>query len=107
YDNYFDESNNLSFPDIDEDVAISLSVNMELFQGGAIRARKRSAEYALQAASAARANAMLGVSRRLLEAKDQTRSLSDRLRFLGNQLQNIVDTQELYRQQYLSLGTRT
>ncbi|MGJ8690517.1 MAG: TolC family protein [Gammaproteobacteria bacterium] len=95
-------------PQLNErDVSFSLSIDSSLFQGGASRARRQSAEYSVRAARAGKEVAMLEVSRRFREAHDQTSSYIDRLAYLESRYVNIVDTQALYREQYLSLGTRT
>ena len=91
----------------DRDLTFTLNVNTTLFQGGAGMARRRAAEYAVQASEAARDTAVLEVSRSYREARDQTRSFTARLATLATRYDSIVDTQALYRQQYLSLGTRT
>lgn len=89
------------------DLTFTLNVNSTLYQGGARSARRRAAEYSMQAAQAGMDTALLEVSRSFREARDQTRSLNARLNSLASRYDSIVDTQELYRQQYLSLGTRT
>ncbi len=91
----------------ERDVSFSLSIDSNLFQGGASRARRQSAEYSVRAARAGKEAALLEVSRRFREAHDQTSSYVDRLAYLESRYNNIVDTQALYREQYLSLGTRT
>jgi adhesin transport system outer membrane protein len=105
---------NLSTPDItnfdltsQRDLTFTLNINSTLFQGGARSARRRAAEYAVQASEAARATAVLEVSRSYREARDQTSSLSARLASLEERYSSIAETQQLYLQQYLSLGTRT
>lgn len=91
----------------DQEVTATINIKSNLFQGGAMRARKRSAEYALRAAEAAKDTAYLDVTRRLREAKDKTRSYRSRLDNLDARYDTIVETQKLYRIQYLSSGTRT
>lgn len=89
------------------DYTAGLSFNVDLFQGGATTARKRSAEYALRAADAARDEALLGIARGLQEATTQAVTYGQRLSILDNRLSSIIETQKVYRQQYISLGTRT
>lgn len=84
---------------------VNLSSN--LYQGGATSARRRAADYSLQASQAAKDAAYLSLSRSLREAKEQTASFGLRLVTLDARARSIRDTQQLYRQQYLSLGTRS
>lgn len=91
----------------DQDVSATINVKSSLYQGGAMSARKRSAEYALRAVVAAKDTAYLDVTRRLSDAKDKTRNFHARLNNLDARYDTIVKTQALYRIQYLSLGTRT
>lgn len=108
YDHYFNrQTNTMAFLEDDEDFSVTFNLASNIFQGGAIRARRRAADFALHAATAARDVAYLSLSRSFLEAKDQTASLANRFTLLQAQYDSIVKTQELYRQQYLSLGTRT
>lgn len=89
------------------DYTIGLSFNVDLYQGGATTARKRSAEYALRAADAARDEALLSISRGLQEATTQAATYGQRLSILDNRVSSIIETQNVYRQQYISLGTRS
>lgn len=89
------------------DYTVGLNLNVDLYQGGATTARKRGAEYALGAADAAKDEALLSISRGLQEAKAQAGSYQQRLSILDSRINSIVETQDVYRQQYISLGTRT
>ncbi len=91
----------------DREFSVALSVDSTLYQGGGITARRRAAEYAVQAAQAGKQAALLEVTRSFREARDQSLSFTERLRYLDARYENVVNTQQLYRQQYLSLGTRT
>ncbi|EZQ17990.1 type I secretion protein TolC [Halopseudomonas bauzanensis] len=91
----------------DQELVVSLNLTSNLFQGGALRARSRAAEHALQSASAARDRALLELSRFYREARDRSRSLTTSLALQDERYASIVKTQELYRHQYLSLGTRS
>ncbi|PWU30266.1 type I secretion protein TolC [Pseudomonas sp. RW407] len=86
---------------------LTLGVKHDLFAGGAPSARVRGAGQALRAAEER-------IHTRQLEARDQWTALQEqmggldeRLRVLADRQKSIVDTQRLYREQYLSLGTRT
>lgn len=85
---------------------VFLNVKVPLYQGGAISARKSAAQHALRAAEAANDAARLAVRQGLLEARDQTSSLAQRLSTLDFRERSISETRDLYRQQYLELGTR-
>lgn len=91
----------------ERDFSVSVSLDSNLFEGGASRSRRQAAMYSLEAARAGKERALLEVSRSFREAHDQTRSFVDRMEYLDSRLENIVSTQELYREQYLSLGTRS
>ena len=85
---------------------VFLNVKMPIYQGGAINARKASAEQALRTAQAASDAARLSVRQGLLEARDQISSLAQRLTTLDFRERSITETKDLYQQQYLELGTR-
>ncbi|MDY7219981.1 TolC family outer membrane protein [Denitrificimonas sp. JX-1] len=89
------------------DYTASLNFDVDLYQGGATVARKRGAEYALRAADAARDEALLKISRGLQEATTQAASYERRLSVLDSRIKSIIETQNIYRQQYISLGTRS
>ena len=89
------------------DYTVGLSFNVDLYQGGATTARKRGAEYALRAADAARDEALLNISRGLQEATTQAATYGQRLSILDSRVSSIIETQSVYRQQYISLGTRS
>jgi adhesin transport system outer membrane protein len=85
---------------------VFLNLKMPLYQGGAITARNSAAQQALRAADAANDAARLAVRQGLLEARDQISSLTQRLSTLDFRERSISETRDLYRQQYLELGTR-
>jgi len=91
----------------DQEFVVSLNLTSNLFQGGALRARSRAADHALHSATAARDRALLELSRLYRETRDRARSLTSSLALQDERHDSIVKTQELYRHQYLSLGTRT
>lgn len=89
------------------DYTAGLNFNLNLYQGGATTSRKRGAEYALRAADAAKDEALLNVARGLQKAKTLAATYDHRLKLLQSRIASIVETQEIYRKQYISLGTRT
>ena len=91
----------------DQELVVSLNLTSNLFQGGALSARRRAAEYAMETASAARDRTLLELSRLYRGTRDRSGSLTASLALQDERYDSIVKTQELYRHQYLSLGTRT
>lgn len=86
---------------------LTVGVKHDLFAGGAPSSRVRGAGQAVRAAEER-------IHTRKLESKDewtalqhQMSGLKERLRVLFERQKNIYGTQQLYREQYLSLGTRT
>lgn len=91
----------------DQVYTLTLGVKHDLFAGGAPSARVRGAGQAVRAAEQR-------IETRKLEARDEwtmlqqeMRGLEARLEVLAEREQSIRDTQQLYRDQYLSLGTRS
>ncbi len=86
---------------------VMVNVTAPLYQGGAGRARERAAEQALAAARNTVADAELSVRQDLQDAQAQAQGYARRIEVLDRQVQSIEHTRDLYRQQYLDLGTRT
>lgn len=107
FEHYLDRDTGTAQQLDDQEFVVSLNLTSNLFQGGALRARSRAAEHALYSANAARDRALLELSRFYREARDRSRSLTSSLTLQDQRHASIVKTQELYRHQYLSLGTRT
>lgn len=103
YNHYLNQTGNVD----DDDVSFRLNLSSSLYQGGATRAQRRSADYALQAVESAKDNTLIELERSVQDAREQTRSALTRIEILEARASSIARTQELYRQQYLSLGTRT
>lgn len=91
----------------DTDVSLRFNVSSSLYQGGATRAQRRSADYVLQALEASKDNVLIELQRRVQDAQEQTRSAKNQIDILKKRVEGMTVTQELYRQQYLSLGTRS
>ena len=87
--------------------AVGLRVASKLYDGGADDARRRAASHALSSADASIRNVRFEVSRSLFEAKEQIGSLKDLLVSLAARARMMQQTRDLYRQQYIDLGTRT
>ncbi|KAA0970601.1 TolC family outer membrane protein [Aureimonas fodinaquatilis] len=84
-----------------------LSLSSSIFEGGASAARNRAAANALQAANAGLDNARFEATRKLREARQQTLSLSRLLASLRTREPTMRETRDMYRKQYLELGTRS
>ena len=78
-----------------------------LYEGGANMARRRAADHALTAAMAAGAAVRLQVRQGLAQARSRIGALG--AQYKAAQLRDLamVKTRDLYRQQYVDLGTRT
>lgn len=90
-----------------DDYTIGINASMDLYQGGATKARASGAAFALEAARGEREEAKLRLTRGLQEAQAQASSYSVRISTLAEQITNVTEAQRLYRQQYISLGTRS
>lgn len=86
--------------------AVALNFNLPIDQGGAIKARERAAALALHSADAAFQQAVLLARQQLLEGQNQQDSLQQNLDLLVRRQQLSSETRDLYREQYLALGTR-
>lgn len=97
-------------PDSAEDnrtqYGVYINVNMPLYQGGAMQAQRRAAAQGLYSAQAGLQSARLAVHQELLEAYSQVHSLRHNLRVLRQRQRLSEETRDLYRQQYLELGSR-
>ena len=89
------------------DYNIGFSVTSALYQGGATKARTRSAIHVLSAADAEEARVRLEVSRLVAEAAQQEASLVTAANTLDARQASMAQTGRLYRLQYLDMGTRT
>jgi adhesin transport system outer membrane protein len=89
------------------DYTVGVNVSSNVFDGGATRARREAADYALRAADAALDNARNDASRELDEARSQIASLNEALGVLSTRKGNMEETSKLYKLQYFDLGTRT
>lgn len=89
------------------DTSISLNVSAPLYQGGGNIARRRAAGHSLAAAEAALDYARLQADQELMDARSRARGYAGRNAVLGERIGSIEHTRDLYRQQYLDLGTRS
>lgn len=89
------------------EVTVGFTLSSSIYQGGATKARRDGARYALQTAEAALATTRLEVSRSLSEAREQIASLARMLDTLGFRQQMMSETGKLYRLQYFEMGTKS
>lgn len=89
------------------DYSVGVNVSSSLYNGGQTGARKRAAAYALQSADAAISTARLDAQRSLMESRSQIGALSRLMGSLDSRAGMMVKTRDLYREQYIELGTRT
>lgn len=86
---------------------IGFNLSGSLYDGGAAAAGQAAASHALDAADAAIRSARLDIGSSLLVARSQTSSLQQLLGSLMERDGMMRQTRDLYRQQYVELGTRT
>lgn len=89
------------------ETSVRLNFSMPFYQGGGLSARKRAASGSLRAATAEKSQVRLQVQQRLADQVNLYQGLQRRQTLLANRVQNIDGTKELYRKQYLELGTRS
>lgn len=89
------------------DFSFMLNMNMSLFEGGGKTAKRNAARFMLQAVDAERENVSLEVTRGFEEAQNKQLILGQRLGVLAERIESIEATQDLYKQQYIELGTRS
>lgn len=86
--------------------SVMFALNSNLSQGGALSASERSARYAEQAARARIEATYLEVTDQARSFREQILGAQRRLNVLADREQSIIQTRELYQEQY-KLGTRT
>lgn len=87
----------------------SLMVNFSapLYEGGRSQARQRAAVHAVEAAEAAVHHARLSARQQFEDARAQSQDHAQRLPLLAEREASTRLTRDLYREQYLQLGTRS
>ncbi|MEO3990873.1 TolC family outer membrane protein [Pseudocitrobacter cyperus] len=83
-----------------------VKVEMPIYQGGGLTARRNAANYALSAAQSTIQRVRLEVRQRLLESQSEALNLVNSLLVQRRQQEYSARTRELYQQQYLELGSR-
>lgn len=83
-----------------------VKVQMPIYQGGGLTARRNAAGHAVEAAQSTIQRTRLEVRQKLLESRSQVMSLLSTLQIQSRQEALSIRTRELYQQQYLDLGSR-
>lgn len=86
---------------------VALNFSVPLYEGGGGDARERAAGHALGAADAALEQARQAARQNLDDARSLAQSYVRRDPALAARVESIRTTRDLYRQQYLQLGTRS
>ncbi len=89
------------------DFTVGINLVGNLYQGGASAARRDAAGFALKAAEASAQAARFEAGRSLNEARGQVAGLKQLLASLASRNGMMIETRDLYREQYVQLGTRT
>ncbi|KFC06545.1 hypothetical protein GTGU_02469 [Trabulsiella guamensis ATCC 49490] len=83
-----------------------VKVEMPIYQGGGLTARRNAATHALEAAQSGIKRTRLDVRQKLMESRSEALNLLGALQVLQRQERLSERTRELYQQQYLDLGSR-
>ncbi|WP_115627540.1 TolC family outer membrane protein [Buttiauxella agrestis] len=83
-----------------------IKVEMPLYQGGGLTARRNAASHAVEAAQSGVQRTRLDIRQKLMESRSQALGLMGAVQVLQRQEQLSARTRELYQQQYLDLGSR-
>lgn len=87
--------------------SLMLNFGMPWYAGGALQARERAAAYEVEAAEASLAQERLEARQGLEQASVQIREQVQRAGVLGERARSMEVTRDLYREQYLHLGSRS
>lgn len=83
-----------------------IKVEMPLYQGGGLTARRNAASHAVEAAQSGVQRTRLDIRQKLMESRSQALGLMGAIQVLQRQEELSTQTRELYQQQYLGLGSR-
>lgn len=89
------------------ETSISLNVSIPIYQGGGLSATTRASASRAEAASARKDEIRLEINRRLSDSQVRLEYMRKRQSLLQRQVENLRGTKELYKKQYLDLGTRS
>ncbi|WP_310607300.1 TolC family outer membrane protein [Buttiauxella brennerae] len=83
-----------------------IKVEMPLYQGGGLTARRNAASHAVETAQSGVQRTRLDIRQKLMESRSQALGLMGAIQVLQRQEELSAQTRELYQQQYLGLGSR-
>lgn len=89
------------------DVSMGINVSIPLYEGGALFSNKKVAESKIKAADARKLDVRLEIEQVIGESELQLQNLNAKKGLLKQRIINLQNTKELYKKQYLELGTRT
>lgn len=89
------------------ETSINLNFSMPFYQGGGLSASKRAAAGALRAARAETSHVRLRLQQQMADLSSRHRGMQGRAAMLEDRVRNIHGTKDLYRRQYVDLGTRS
>lgn len=89
------------------DTKVGINVSVPLYQGGALAAGKKVAQSRIDSAEANLMAVQLDIEQKISELQVTLQNLQQRKSLLAQRVNNLANTKELYRKQYLELGTRT
>ena len=89
------------------DSKISLNVSMPVYQGGGLSAQKRASENYAHAAAARKEEVRLDIEQYMSDAAVRLNNMRARQSLLNDRVKNLSGTRDLYKKQYLDLGTRS
>lgn len=89
------------------DSRVAINFSMPIYQGGGLAAQKRASESRTQAAAARKEEIKLGISQVMSDSEIRLNSMISRQSLLEQRVENLKGTRDLYKKQYLDLGTRT
>lgn len=89
------------------DSRISLNVSVPIYQGGGLAAKKRAAENWARASEARKEEIRIDINRVISDSQVNLQNMQNRRDLLIRRVNNLKGTRELYKKQYLDLGTRS
>lgn len=89
------------------DSKISLNISAPIYQGGGLSAQKRASENWAHAAAARKETVKLDIGKTMDDARIKLQNMKNRQSLLTQRVNNLQGTRELYKRQYLDLGSRS
>lgn len=86
---------------------VSINVSVPIYQGGGLAAERRASANRAGAANAKKAEVKLEINKAVSEIDVRLQNMVKRKNLLIQRVENLRGTKELYKKQYLELGTRS